>query len=253
MHLKVMVCVVVPTQMPKSISLTWSEGVTEAESELLIQTIEQVLKWLYLRHPQALLDPPFRVTAYGNWFIPALIPDKPYWGTQWYIDSSYDAQLDRVIAPTFLELLRHEPWQRQDPHLDLALLDHDLTDFPAPLARLRPDRYSLGTSFPGAMAVMSCYRVRRLADEQTRELAMARLVRHNLGHVLGVPQFTRRQHVQRLGLESHCTRRCVMRHAATVKELARLALEEGEMGWPFCEQCTQDLHSVIVRHSHVWS
>lgn len=248
-----MVYAVVSMQMPKSISLTWAEGVTDAESALLIQTVEQVLRWLYLRHPLALIEPPFQVTAYGNWFIPALIPDKPYWGTQWYIDSSYDAQLGRVIAPIFLELVRHEPWQQQDPHLDLALLDQDLTDFPAPLARLRPERYSLGTSFPGAMAVMSCHRVRQLADEHTRELAMARLVRHNLGHVLGVPLFTRRQNVQRLGVESHCTQRCVMRHADTVEELAQFALEEIEMGWPFCAQCTRDLYSVMVRHLHVWS
>ena len=239
--------------MSRSISVTWSGGITDVESETLTGTIEQLLKWLYLRHPQALTDPPLQVLAFGNWVIPALVPDKPYWGTQWYIDASYDAQLGRVIAPKFLELVRHEPWQRQNPHLDLALLDQDLTDFPAPLARLRPDRYSLCTSFPGSMAVMSVHRVRRLADEQTRALAIARLVRHNLGHVLGVPRLTRTDHVKRLGLESHCTDTCVMRHAATVEELARFSVEEAEMGWPFCPLCVRDLHTVLVRYNHAWS
>ncbi|MBM3188454.1 MAG: hypothetical protein FJZ90_07005 [Chloroflexi bacterium] len=239
--------------MAKSISVAWSEGITEDESEILTQTIEQVLKWLYLRHPLTFIDPPLQVLAFGNWVIPALVPDKPYWGAQWYIEASYDQEINRVIAPTFLELVRHEPWQRQNPHLDLALLEQDLTDFPAPLARLRPDRYSLGTSFPGSMAVMSVHRIRRLAEDHVRRLAMARLVRHNLGHILSVPQFTRRRQIKRLGLESHCTNTCVMRHAATVEDLARLAAEESEMGWSFCPQCTQDLHSVIVRYLHSWS
>ena len=239
--------------MSKSISVSWSEGVAEEESETLTATIGQVLTWLYFRHPGALLDPPIEVRVFGNWVIPALVPDKPYWGTQWYVDSSYDGDLQRIIAPTFLELVRQEPWQQADPHFDLALLDQDLTDFPSPLAKLRPYHYSLGTSFPGAMAVMSVHRIRSLADEHMQHLAMARLARHHLGHILGIPPFTRQDDVSRLGLEWHCTKPCAMRHAATVEQLAKFAIEESEMGWPFCELCTQGLHSVVVRHARVWS
>lgn len=239
--------------MGKSISMTWSEGVLEEESEVFVKTVDATLKWLYLRHPLALTDPPIQMRLFGNWVIPALVPDTPYWGTQWYIDTSYDDDLQRVIAPVFLELVRQEPWQRMDPHFDLALLDQDLTDFPSPLARLRPGHYSLGSSFPGTTAVMSLRRVRTLSDPRVRELALSRLVRHHLGHVLGIPGFTRQKHVQRLGLEFHCTNPCVMRHAATVEELAQMALEEAEMGWPFCEECTRELHTVIVRQHYSWN
>ena len=235
------------------LSLTWSRGITEEESQLLRDTIDNVLKWLYLRHPAALREPAIRVLAYGDWVIPDLVPNKPYWGTQWYIDRSYDPDLKRVIAPSYLELVHQEPWQRVAPHLDLALLEQDLTDFPAPVAKLRPDRYTLGTSFPGSMAVMSAHRVRTLSDAYVRELALARLVRHHLGHVLKVPQFTRKEHIERLGLESHCTNVCVMRHVASVERLATYALEESEMGWSFCEECTRGLHAVIVRHQQSWN
>ena len=235
------------------LSLSWTEGVHEEESQLLAATIDQALKWLYLRHPDALMDPPLRVLAYGNWVIPALAPDRPYWGTQWYVEASLDPDTKRVIAPAYLELVRREPWQRISPHLDLALLDQDLTDFPAPLARLRPDRYTLGTSFPGSMAVMSVYRVRALADSRVRDLALARLVRHHLGHVLGVPQFSRKEAVQRLGLESHCTRVCAMRHASSVEQLGMYALEEDELGWSFCETCTRGLHETIIRYQQSWN
>jgi hypothetical protein len=238
--------------MTKFISVTWSEGISEPENQLLTQSVDKVLKWLFMRHPAALMDPPIRMRIFGNWVIPALVPDKPYWGTQWYVDTSYDGELQRVIAPVFLELVRQEPWQRVDPHFDLALLDQELTDFPAPLARLRPDHYTLGSSFPGTTAVMSLKRVRALSDERVRNLAIARLVRHHLGHVLGVPELTRKDEALRLGLELHCTNPCVMRHAATVEELADMAMEEAEMGWPFCPKCTQELHSVVVRYSHQW-
>jgi hypothetical protein len=239
--------------MSRFVSVTWSEGVTDPESEILTKAIDQVLKWLYLRHPEALLDPPIRVRVFGNWVIPALVPHHPYWGTQWYIDSSYNQELQRLIAPVFLELVRQEPWQRLDPHFDLALVDQDLTDFPLPLARLHSDHHSLGTSLPGTAAVMSLYRLRALADESLRDLTLARLARHHLGHVLGVPQLTRKEQVSRLGLEMHCTNVCTMRHAATIEELAELAREESEMGWPFCEACTRTLHSVIVRYAQNWS
>ncbi|HHX44988.1 MAG TPA: hypothetical protein GX714_13525 [Chloroflexi bacterium] len=239
--------------MSKFISMMWSEGVLEEESEVFAQTVDGVLKWLFLRHPRALMDPPIRIHLYGNWVIPALVPNTPYWGTQWYIDMSFDNTLQRVIAPVFLELVRQEPWQRADPHFDLALLDQDLTDFPAPLARLRPDHYALGTSLPGTTAVMSLHRVRTLTEAHVRALALARLVRHHLGHVMGIPSFGRSASVQRRGLELHCTNRCVMRHAETVGELAALAIEEDELGWPFCELCTQDLHTVVVRQLYNWN
>ncbi|MBC7316868.1 MAG: hypothetical protein H5T70_10650, partial [Chloroflexi bacterium] len=49
------------------ISMTWSEGITERESRVAIDTVKQVLYWLYLRHPEALIDPPIQIRPFGNW------------------------------------------------------------------------------------------------------------------------------------------------------------------------------------------
>ncbi len=100
---------------------------------------------------------------------------------------------------------------------------------------------------------MSVYRVRRIADPQTRDLTLVRLVRHHLGHVLAIPAFDRTVDVARRGLELHCTKRCAMRHADTAEQWAAYALEEAEMGWPFCDLCTQGFHSVMVRHNEEWN
>jgi len=238
--------------MVKYISVSWSEGVSEHEQQVAASAMEQMLRWLNLRHPQAFEDPPLRIRLFGNWIIPPLFPDKPYWGTQWYVNRSYDDEIDKIITPVYLELVRQEPWQRVDPHYDLALLEQDMTDFPSPLARLRPAHYALSSSFPGTSSVLSVYRIRQLPDEQ-RDLALTRLVRHCLGHTLGAVDFSRKDDVTRLGLELHCKNRCVMRHTDDADELVELALDERELGWDFCPVCTKGLHSVMVRESYIWN
>ena len=239
--------------MVKFISVTWSEGISEREYTVLAKALEHVIRWLNLRHPAAFEDPPLRIRLFGNWIIPLLVPDYPYWGTQWYINRSYDQELEQVIAPVYLELVRQEPWQMIDPHYDIAVMEHDLTDFPAPLARLRPEHYALSASFPGTSAIFSTRRIRLLDDEHFRDIALARLARHCLGHALGAVDFSRTVDVARLGLEMHCMNRCVMRHAENADELVAFSLEELEHGWAFCPTCTRALHSVLVRESYVWN
>jgi hypothetical protein len=239
--------------MDASLTLTWSEGVSDLEAEVLVRAVNQTLNWLYFRRSDVFFDPPLRVLIYGNWVIPSMIDQYPYWGTQWYIDASYDRESDRVVAPSFLELVRNEPWQKASPHLDLALLDEDLTDMPAPLARRRTDYYSLGTSYPERAAVMSVNRLRALESNQIKEQALTRLVRHHLGHLLAVPPFDDRDHVQRRGLETHCTHPCVMRHPETVEQLVAYTLEEAASSWPYCPRCTAALHSAIVLRAGNWN
>ncbi|MEN6478438.1 MAG: hypothetical protein ABFD20_02220 [Anaerolineales bacterium] len=239
--------------MAKGIFIAWSEGIARRESRVFIDTVDQVIKWLYFRRPMAFYDPPLPIRVYGNWVIPALVGVQPHWGVQWYIEQSYDRELDRVIAPQYLELVRQEPWQRLNAHYDLALVDENLTELPAPLARLRPDHYCLGTSLPGTAALISVYHIRRLTDRGLRDRALARLVQHHLGHLLGVPDLMPREHLVRRGLEMHCSNRCVMRHAATLEELVSLTEDEATMGWPFCEECTRSLHTVVAHNAAVWN
>ncbi len=239
--------------MPTSISVAWSEGVTDAESATLLATIQRTLHSLYLRVPAALEAPPIAVRPFGNWIIPSLAPDRPYWGVQWYVDSAWDADVERVIAPTYLELVRQEPWQLAAPHFDLSLIDSDMTDFPSALAHLRRERYTVGTSLPGTAAVLSVRRIRTLGSARARRLALARLVRHALGHVLGVPAFSRTERTVRQGLELHCANRCIMRGASTVEDLAALAVDEAKLGWPFCPDCSRELLDVVVKHTYTWN
>jgi len=239
--------------MDTLITLTWSEGVSDLEAELFVHSVNQALNWLYFRRSDVFFDPPLRVQVYGTWIIPSLVRQQPYWGTQWYIDASYDGETGRIVGPSFLELLRNEPWQKASPHLDMILVDEDLTDMPAPLARRQPHYYSLGTSYPERAAVISVHRLRSLESNALKEAALRRLVRHHLGHLLGVPPFGDTQHIQRRGLETHCTHLCVMRHAETLDQLLTLVEEEASSPWPFCPRCTSALHSTVVTHAGNWN
>ena len=96
-------------------------------------------------------------------------------------------------------------------------------------------------------------RLRRLESNDVKRAALTRLVQHHLGHLLAVPPFGDREHVQRRGLEMHCTNRCVMRHAETVEQLVALAQEEASSSWPFCPRCTAGLHSAIVLRAGNWN
>jgi hypothetical protein len=240
--------------MPKPLSISWSESVTESESAVITEAVQFALSWLTLRYMGAVEIEPVPVRVFGYWLVPALVPDQPYWGVQWYVDTSYDATLKQIIAPTLLDLIRREPWQRAEPHFDLMVLDRDLTEFPAPLARLRPDEYAFGTSLPGTGAVISLDRLRRqISPGEMQDLALRRLVLHHLGHILGVPHPRRKADVSRRGLELHCSHWCVMRHAETLEDLTDLTVSEWNLDWPFCEVCTRDLLSVIVEHSREWN
>ncbi|NLV73551.1 MAG: hypothetical protein GXY52_02530 [Chloroflexi bacterium] len=230
--------------MLKFISVFWIDAVSEAEYTAATQAMEQMIMHLTLRTPSALEHPPLRLRLYGNWFIPALMPHAPYWGIQWYVDQTYQAELDRVIAPDLLELIRKEPWQEASPHYDLVMIDLPLTDMPAPLARLRSDYATLSNSLHGLAAVISVNEVRKLHSLE-QEAGIRRLARHALGHMLGAIDLARQEQVERRGTEMHCTNRCVMRHAADAAELAELAQDEAALEWDFCPLCTRSLDSLF--------
>jgi len=238
--------------MTTFVSLTWSESVSEAHSQVFVQAVNQVLQWLLLRHPGEPGHTPLDVRVFGPWVIPGLMPDQPYWGTQWYIDRATDAETRSVIAPLFLELVRREPWQQSDPHYDLALLGEPMTAYHPRLVPAVDRGRCLSASIPGVAAVLSTAPLRDL-PASLAEQTLARLVRHSLGHALEIPASDRITGVERRGPERHCTSRCVMRHAESISALVALARDEERMGWPYCPACTADLHSVMVKHSREWN
>lgn len=233
----------------KSVSIMWAEGVSEAESQMVVGTIKDFLRAIYdicLRAGVSL--GPTAIRPFGTWIIPSLPRNDPYSGTHWYIDSAYDQGLGQVVAPRFLDLVKREPWQTANPHFDIAILDRDLTDVPEKRVADAQTEFVLASALPGTATVISVHRLRELPDETLRLAALKRLVIHNFGHVLGVPTEGRVEALEISGGERHCTNLCGMRHAGSVAELVEMVTEEASAGVLLCRECRRDvLRSVLLQ------
>lgn len=230
----------------KPVSIMWTQGVDPAEAELAIAAVRDFLRAVYaIGHQAGLALPPTTIRPFGTWSIPSLPEGSPYWGTHWYVDNSFDAARQQVVGVRFLELVREEPWQKSNPHWDVALIDRDLVD--------RPDAgppegagFVLGTAIPELATVLSVYRLRGLVRSVQRERALRRLVLHQFGQVLGLPSRSRRSAIEVSDGRRFCINRCVMRRASTVEQLVVAAEQEPGDRVILCPECRRDVIEIMV-------
>jgi predicted Zn-dependent protease len=229
----------------KPVSIMWSQGVDASEAEIAVASVREFLRVVYeVGHRVGLALPPTAIRPFGTWYIPSVPKGSPYSGTTWYVDASYDAGRQQVDGARFLELVRDEPWQKSNPHWDVAVIDRDLTEAESAAGRSRD--FVLGTSVPELATVLSVYRLRGLVRSEQRELALRRLVFHCFGEVLGLPSRSRSAAVELVGSRRYCTNSCVMRNASTVEQLVRAAEQEGRDGVALCDSCQRDLVEIFV-------
>lgn len=231
----------------KPVSIMWTQGVDTAEAQLVITAVRDFLRRVYtIGHAAGLVVPPTTIRPFGTWYIPSQAEGTPYWGTHWYIDNSFDPTRQQVIGTRFLELVREEPWQKSNPHWDVAVIDRDLVEQARPDVDAERPAFSLGTSVPELATVLSVYRLRGLVRADQRERALRRLVLHQFGQVLGLPSRSRRTNLETVGERRFCTNRCVMRRAETVEELVLAAEQEHGVPVLLCQQCQRDVVTLLV-------
>lgn len=219
----------------KPVSIMWSQGVDPAEAELAVTAVRDFLRVVYAVGTAAgLAVPPTAIRPFGTWYIPSIPRGSPYWGTGWYVDSSYDARRQQVVGSRFLELVRDEPWQKQNPHWDVAVIDRDLVD------RDDRDDFSLAATIPELATVLSVHRVRGLVRQDQREAALRRLVLHHFGRVLGLPSPSRHEDLDLIGDQRFCANLCAMRRATTIDQVVRFAEQEGREQVRLCGRCRLD-------------
>jgi hypothetical protein len=225
----------------KAVSIMWTEGVSLEEAQVVISAVQHLLRLVHgAAHRGGFVLPPSAIRPFGTWVVPSIPQGEPYWGVPYYVDSSFDPVLGQIVAPTWLEVVRQEPWQREGPHYDVAIVEQDLTDEPGRVVPFGAVDYTLAATLPGVATVMSVHRVRELAGKEQRRLALRRLATHNFGHVLGLPRGDRGHDVRRSFGEVHCTRRCLMRAAPTLAEVLSYAEEESRDGVMLCDLCQHD-------------
>jgi hypothetical protein len=242
------------------ISITWSEGVTESESKILIYIVAQTIArvgqsigpWF---HSQVLPS----IRPFGDWVILEMPRQSAYSSLSWYLDRCRTSDGQHVDGPAYLRLVELEPWQSTTPHFDVALLHEDLVN--------TEDQSELNIALPGLAAVASIYHVRRLASQEARVLGLRHLAAHTLGRAVGVPSPTRatpspglarpglptegaraeeETDVAFQGKDLYCANTCVMRPCTELRQLLEYAMEGVGQDSLYCSACERDLQAILV-------
>jgi hypothetical protein len=226
----------------KPISIMWTQGVHDLEAHIAIVTLHEALTAIYgpARYKHLNLFTP-EVRPFGNWSIPDLPAEAPYRSTQWYIEQTGGPQANQVKGAQFLQTVLQEPWQRTDPHYDLAVIDQELMHTGAEGQEQGP---LLGMAVPGSAVVTSVAPLRKIGDLRLRLLSLRRLILHFTGHMFGLPAPS-----QPLDLEPptrHCPELCAMRYAPSVEILLAHAVEELQNRVLYCPRCRQALLGLLV-------
>jgi hypothetical protein len=240
----------------KAISVMWSPGVHDLEAHISIAALHEALTAIYgparNRHLSHFTP---EVHPFGNWVIPDLPPGTPYRSARWYIEQTGGLQANQVDGERFLQTVLQEPWQKTDPHYDLAIIDQELMCFGA------EDREGplMGMAVSGSAAVTSVAPLRSISNLRLRLLALRRLVLHFAGYMFGLPvvsppldldpsaleQMARREQERAEEDAGHCSERCAMRYAPTVEILLSHAIEEIEHRVLYCPHCRQELLGLL--------
>ena len=137
----------------------------------------------------------------------------------------------QVLSSQIGQLFIEEPWQ-DTPHWEVLIINHYLT-------AVHNDDYLnfvfgvTDTLFPSTIQSITRI-IRSVEDIDLRNQMIRRLLRHEVGHMFGLPG--RNFNVeQKLGL--HCTNTCSMRQGMSIPEWAKLTKEENSRGIHFCADC----------------
>lgn len=217
------------------LSVTWTERVPDNEAVMILREIHsalrQALRYMPDPDPVSLVSLP-EVKPYGYWVLQDSTPGQAYGSVKWYIDQSYDAENQRLLAWQYLDLVRNEPYQFYTPHYDLTFAHFPLYDE-------RAHQEAIGVEIPGHAAVVSTSPLNRLPVRHERPLVLHRIVAHYVGRVIGIPYI-------RAGEPGGCSGPCVMRPAATLDEWLALAQEETLTNVTYCERCRRQLAAKIA-------
>lgn len=209
------------------IYVTWTSDVPRPEAQAALQGVEDALKSSGQNRRLVVLDKPWG--------------QGPFSSADWYVQETYrrqDLRRDVGFGPQlsagFLNgFFYKEPWQEK-PHWEVFILNHDLNN------RGRNFKYinfvfgSTDTGFPS-----SVQSVRRLmtevSDPAIRQIMVRRLLRHEVGHMFGLPDPQSPHTKESLG--THCTNLCSMRQGLNIPEWMRHTREEFKSGVLFCSDC----------------
>lgn len=214
--------------------VTWTSDVPQPEAQAALNGVTDAVKAAGQRRDIVVLGArPWSQGAYSS-------PD-------WYAREAERRQREvrnlghgrQINVNNLTRLFYEEPWQ-QNPHWEVAIVNTDL--------------YADGTNFVFGITqpdfAASIQSVRRLIDSiptgELRTAMVRRLLRHEVGHMFGLPGYNRSNTEEKLG--RHCTNVCTMRQGISIPEWAQLTQQEVRNNVHFCGDCQNYLSRVRNRY-----
>ena len=210
-----------------------TNGVPESEYEAIIAGFERII------------NETGRTLTLKN-FGAYTLNNDPYGSPDWYQTSALTRRDKgfgtQVSAAALDELLRNEPFQKQNPHYDVMIVDRDLTT----MLDDTKNNFIFGYG-PYPNNIISVKRFMRwFKDPALRQVCLAVIGAHEFGHNL---ELVRRSYDLDHGelREGHCSGRagpCVMEQTQvegrrTIDEQARLLVEQEH--W-LCDSCIEEIY-----------
>lgn len=208
--------------------MAWASGVQDDEAVQSLSAIVGIITSLYYsRWPWGLLSPIVGLRPFGSWVIPDLPEGGPYSSFNWYAESAFDEEAGAIDADRFLDLVEHEPWQKESKHYDFSLVH-------VPLRYAgRADDTGLAWR-RGLAAVVSVDWARAFSGVANQQMALRRLAYHGMGLAFGLDPH--------LGEETVCA----MRPFDGRADLLAKAQEERQSGVIYCDCHERALLGILL-------
>lgn len=215
----------------KPLNLVFEESVSTAERTAVLTAIQRVVK--LGRAPEQI-----RIRNFGTWRQPDYLVGnvlQDFLSIDWYLArTAHESRDGQLHGGFFLKLLWNEPWQKSEPHYDVAVINQDMYD--------DETNFVIGLALKGFGTVISLNRLQVISEELRLECIQT-AVMHEVGHVFGLVPEHRTESVEE-SLGKHCTNVCTMRQGLRVPhDWIRITRDRLASGQPFCPHCLHDLRS----------
>ena len=220
-----------------SIFVTHTPAIREAEAEGVILGIKKILI-----ETRSRID----VCFFGNFDL----GDGPFGRTEWYQEQALmirERGAGRQANVRIIDrLLREEPYQKNNPHFDVMIVDHDLTSGDP------ENNFAYGyANYPNYIVSVARFR-QRFPNIDSRNVALAVTSAHEMGHLFGLT--SRNYNIGSSGYKKgHCNGEsgpCLMEQvdvddSRTIEEQTEILIDR--VHW-LCDDC---LGEAAARRDHL--